>query len=342
MGGTRPAHARVAPVRIESSGRFFYRESEETTLPASTDAKGPQRTRKSRALAWAPVAEPIPRASLVLSFDRRLPSRAYNHRMHLSRSFFYFVLACLPAVAADLAPTGTLRATFLNGNPVQGTVDPKTAAISGPVADLVKELARRAGVPYTITPSNGARDLIERLNNHTFDIGLLAYEAGRARQVDYAGPYLLMGSTYLLPSASPIQTAADADRSGVKIAAVAGNAPTIYLQQHLKNATVIPWKAAPPYEEIIKMFANGSIDAYAGNRTRLTEAAAHYPGLRVAQDNFTVLEQNLVVARGDSAKLKIVDAFLNEARSTTFLKDMLVRAKLVGVEAPPPDYVAHH
>lgn len=261
--------------------------------------------------------------------------------MRLSRNFFYLALACLPALAADLAPTGALRVTFLNGNPVQGTVDPQTGAISGPVADLVKELARRAGVPYTIAPSNGAKDLIEHLNNHTFDIGLLAYEAGRARQVDFSGPYLLMGSSYLVASGSPIQTAADADRAGVKIAAVAGNAPTIYLQQHLKNATVVPWKAAPPYEEIIRMFASGAVDAYAGNRTRLTEAAARYPGLRVTQGNFTVLEQNLVVAKGDSVKLKIVDDFLNEARSTTFLKDMLVRAKLAGVEPPPPDYVRH-
>ncbi len=258
--------------------------------------------------------------------------------MRLSCCLLYIALACLSAVAADLAPTGTLRAAFLNGNPVQGTVDPKTGEISGPVADIVKELARRAGVPYTITPSNGAKDLIERLNNHTFDIGLLAYEAERSRQVDYSGPYLLMGSTYLVSSSSQIKTAADADRPGVKIGAVDGNAPTIYLQQHLKNAKVILWKAAPSYEEMIKMFANGEVDAYAGNRSRLVEAAERYPALRVAQDNFTVLEQNIVVSKGDSVKLKIVNDFLNEARSGTFLKDMLVSAKLAGVEAPKPDY----
>ena len=68
----------------------------------------------------------------------------------------------------------------------------------------------------------------------------------------------------------------------------------------------------------------------------LVEAADTYPGLRVAQDNFTVLEQNLVVAKGDAAKLKIINDFLDEARSSKFLKDMLVRSKLAGVDAPPP------
>ena len=244
-------------------------------------------------------------------------------------------LACLPMTAADLAPTGTLRATFLSGNPVQATIDSKTGAISGPVADIVKELARRAGVPYTITPSNGSKEVIDRLNNQQADIGFLAFEADRAKQVDFSGPYLLMETTYLVPSGSPIRTAADADRAGVKIGAVAGNSPTIYLQQHLKNAQVIAWPAAPPYEEMLKMFAAKQVDAYAGNRARLVEAADRYPGLRVVSDNFTLLEQNIVVRKGDAVKLKIVNDFLNQARASAFLKDSLARAKLAGVQAPP-------
>jgi ABC-type amino acid transport substrate-binding protein len=84
------------------------------------------------------------------------------------------------------------------------------------------------------------------------------------------------------------------------------------------------------------MFASGQVDAYAGNRARLVEAADRYPGLRVAQDNFTMLEQNIVVQKGDAAKLKIVNDFLDEARASTFLKDSFVRANLAGVEAPPP------
>jgi polar amino acid transport system substrate-binding protein len=239
------------------------------------------------------------------------------------------------AIASELAPTGTLRATFLTGNPVQATIDTSSGAISGPAADIVKELARRAGVPYTLTPSNGVKELIERLNAHTADIGFLAWEADRARLVDFSGPYLLMGTTYLLPAASPIRAAADADRPGVKIGAVDGNSPTIYLQQHLKNAKVIVWPAAPPYEEILKMFASGQVDAYAGNRARLVEAAEHYNGLRVAQDNFTMLEQNMVVRKGEAARLRIVNDFLDDARASTFLRDSLIQAKLAGVEAPP-------
>ena len=90
-------------------------------------------------------------------------------------------LACLlltsalaQSPSAILAPTGTLRAAFLGGNPVQGRVDPQTGAASGPVPDLVKELARKLGVPYKIIPAPGAAAVIDAVKSHTADIGFLA------------------------------------------------------------------------------------------------------------------------------------------------------------------------
>jgi hypothetical protein len=48
-----------------------------------------------------------------------------------------------------------------------------------------------------------------------------------------------------------------------------------------------------------------------------------------------MLEQNIVVRKGDAAKLRMVNDFLDEARASAFLRDSLIQAKLVGVEAPP-------
>jgi len=71
----------------------------------------------------------------------------------------------LPSPGTDLARTGTLRATFLATNPVQGRVDPQTGAVTGPAADLVRELARRLGVPFTILPVPDAAAVIDSLKN---------------------------------------------------------------------------------------------------------------------------------------------------------------------------------
>ena len=64
------------------------------------------------------------------------------------------------ARAADLAPTGTLRAAFLGTNPVQARTDPKTGEVTGPIADLVRELARRLNVPFKLIPAPNAQGVI--------------------------------------------------------------------------------------------------------------------------------------------------------------------------------------
>ena len=87
--------------------------------------------------------------------------------------------------ASVLAPTGTLRAVFLGSNPVHGREDPKTAVTTGPVPDLVAELARTLKVTPSILPAPDAAGVIAALKNGTADIGFLAFDETRAREVLY-------------------------------------------------------------------------------------------------------------------------------------------------------------
>src|SRR5258708_36839341 len=135
----------------------------------------------------------------------------------------------LLAAAADLAPTGTLRATFLADNPVQGRVDPKTGAVTGPVADLAQELARRLKVPYKLIPATGADKVIADVNGHDADIGFLAYETARATQVDFSDGYARMYNAFLVRADSPFQDSAAIDRSGGRVGAVKGQSQQVYL-----------------------------------------------------------------------------------------------------------------
>jgi len=137
-----------------------------------------------------------------------------------------FVLASAIAgslMAADLAPTGTLRAAFLRTNPVQGRIDPQTKSVTGPVADLVQELARRLGIPYAIIPAADARAVIDLLNAHDADIGFLAYDAPRAAEVDFSRPYALMQNSYIVRADSPLQRSADVDKAGLRVGAAKGS-----------------------------------------------------------------------------------------------------------------------
>ena len=52
-----------------------------------------------------------------------------------------------PALKAELAPTGTLRAGINYNNPLLARRDPATGELSGIAVDLSRELGRRVGVP---------------------------------------------------------------------------------------------------------------------------------------------------------------------------------------------------
>src|SRR5437899_3073044 len=94
--------------------------------------------------------------------------------------------------ASTLAPTGTLRGVFLGNNPVHGRVNAASGETTGPVPDLVRELARRIGVTPKVIPAPDAAGVIAALNNGSADIGFLAYDETRAREVDFGAPFVVM------------------------------------------------------------------------------------------------------------------------------------------------------
>jgi polar amino acid transport system substrate-binding protein len=252
---------------------------------------------------------------------------------------FVILLAAWPAAAQtpgsarDVAPGGTLRVTFLGGNPTQGKVDPKTGAISGPVRELSDELGRRLGVPVAITPSAGVPAVLESLKTNTADIGFVAVDPTRASEVDFSQPYLLGWSSYLVPVASALHSVKDVDRPGIRVAANAGDSPDLFLARNLKNATLTHLKNM---DEVIAGLSSGDIAAYAANRQRLLQIVAADPRFRVLDDNFFAVEQAIAVPKGNSAALAAVNLFLDDAKASGLVRAAIDRAGLMGAADPAP------
>jgi polar amino acid transport system substrate-binding protein len=234
-----------------------------------------------------------------------------------------------------MVPTGTLRAVFLATNPVQGRVDAKTGVATGVVPDLVKELARKLAVPFTVTPVPDAAAIIAALNNHNADIGFLAYDETRAREVDFGATFLVMFNSYVVRANSPIQKTSEVDRAGVKVAAVRGQTQELFVSRNLKNAKVRVFENMPPQEEVEKLLVSGEVDAFAINRQRALDAeGASHSQLRALADSFLEVDQQFVVAKGDRAKLEWIARFVEGIREDGFLKSSIERAKLQGVGIP--------
>jgi len=238
---------------------------------------------------------------------------------------------------AALAPTGTLRAAFLATNPMQGRVDPDTGEITGIAADLAEEIGRRLGVAVAITPIPGVPGVIEAVASRAVDIGFLAYDATRADRVDFAQVYVLGHNSYIVRAESPIATLADADRAGTRVGSRDGVSVDLYLARTLKNAELIHLPRSTSEEEAAGLLLTNEIDAYAANTERLAVIAASDPRLRVVDGSLMAALQSIVVVKGNSAGLAYLNAFLDDARESGLLQQIVGRYGLAGVEVAPPE-----
>jgi ABC-type amino acid transport substrate-binding protein len=245
---------------------------------------------------------------------------------------------CAAALAAAaqppaqvLAPTGTLRVVFLGMNPVQGRMDPAGKA-TGPVPDVVEALAKRLHVPFKLISSPNAAGIASALDKRDADIGVLAYDVERTKDVDYGAPLLVMFNSYLVKRDSPIRKSSDVDRAGVTVAAVRGQTQELFVSSHLKNAKVRVFETMPPQKDVEALLMKRDVDVFAINRQRSLDAEAASNGaLRALADSFLEVDQSFVVRKGDRAKLPILEQFAKGFRSSGLIKSSIERAKLVGV-----------
>lgn len=265
---------------------------------------------------------------------RRLTVDARTRRL-LFAAALIAGLASVHARAQRLPLTGTLRASFLATNPVHARVDAVTGAISGPVADLTAELARRSGLEFRLLPEPDAAAIIASLERGDSDIGFLAYEAARATRVDFSEPFALMGNAYLVRADAPFRRSADLDATGVLVAAAKGQSPQVWVSEHLRTAQVAVRGTMPPNAVIVSELVGGEITAFAASRQRMEDVAAGDTRVRVVQDNFSVVPQALVVRKGEAALLAAMNQFVADVVASGFVQASLQRAKLSGVEVPP-------
>jgi polar amino acid transport system substrate-binding protein len=244
-------------------------------------------------------------------------------------------VASVESARAALASTGPMRVVFLATNPMQGQVDPDTGEVTGIAADLAHEIGRRLDLRVEITPTPGVPAVMDAVASGAADIGFLAYAAPRAERVDFAQVYVLGHNSYIVRTDSPIRTLADADRGGVRVGSREGVSVDLYLSRTLDHATLIHLPRSTTEEEAAGLLLADEIDAYAANTERLAVVAASDPRLRVVDGSLMSAQQSIVVARGNSAGLAYLNAFLDEARESGLLQEIVDRYGLAGVEVAP-------
>src|SRR3954447_20343366 len=187
------------------------------------------------------------------------------------RALLLFVLILAgPARAADpvLAPTGTLRAAYIVTNLAQARLDPGTGAITGVVADIARELGRRAGIAVTIAPLPTAAAVLGAVQSGAADIGFVAPNPERTGVVLYSQTYMLVQQSALVRADSPLRSVNELDRPGQVIGVNTDDSVGVWLKQRLTAAQL---HTTPDYtlRDAVEWLQNRDVVAFAGGRQRL-------------------------------------------------------------------------
>src|SRR5262249_22385510 len=240
--------------------------------------------------------------------------------------------------AADpvLAPSGTLRAAYIVTNVAQARVDPATGTVSGVIADVARDLARRADVLVMIMPLPTAAAVIAAVRSGGARSVVVAPNSQRTGLVLYSQTYMLVQQSALVRADSPLHSVNELDRPGQVIGINTDDSVGVWLQQHLTAARV---RATPDYtlRDGVEWLKNGEVIAFAGGRERLASATRDVSGLRMLDDNFYGVPQAVAVPLDRPDRLRLIDASLAEMRSNGFLADSVARSGIEGLSVAPAD-----
>jgi polar amino acid transport system substrate-binding protein len=275
--------------------------------------------------------------------QRKIPSGEGISMIHIVLAAALLVLAQAPALAQgappeavkELAPTGKLRAAINYGNQVLAQKGPDGPR--GVSADLARELARRLAVPLEFVTFEAAGKAFEAAQQNAVDILFIAIDPARA-EVEFTPPYVLVEGTYMVREDSPLKTAAEVDRPGVRVAVGLASAYDHYLARTLKNAALVRASKGGCCE-MIELFLAEKLEAVAGVRQQLEGFARTHattrPGLRILEGRFQLIRQAIGTPKGRPATSAYLHAFIEEMKASGFVADSLKRSNQPDAQVAP-------
>jgi polar amino acid transport system substrate-binding protein len=224
-----------------------------------------------------------------------------------------------PDVVKDLAPTGKLRAAINLGNPVLAQKGPGGEP-RGVTVDLANELARRAGLALELVPFDAAGKVFEALKAGAWDIAFLAIEPVRAAEIAFTEPYVIIEGVYMVPKESALQTVAEVDRAGTRIAVNKGSAYDLFLTRTIKNATIVRGESG------VDLFVKDKLEVAAGVKQPLVAYAKTNPNVRIMDGRFMEIRQAMGTPQGRNAAAGYLRSFVEEMKASGFVADALKRS----------------
>ncbi len=233
---------------------------------------------------------------------------------------------------AELAPTGVLRAGINLSNFLLVTGRSANGEPVGVAPDMAREIAASLGVPVTYVPFKTPGELADQAGKNVWDIGLIGAEPQRAATIAFSAAYVEIEATYMVPPGSPITSVAEVDKKGVRVAVSARSAYGLWLENNLKNATLVQVSGL---DAAFAKFMDDKLDVLAGLRPGLLKDVEKSPGLKILDGKFTAVQQAVGTAKPNVDGAAYLAAFVEQAKKSGLVASLIERHKVKGLSVAP-------
>lgn len=239
----------------------------------------------------------------------------------------------LENVAAELAPTGVLRAGINMSNFLLVSGTSPSGDPQGVAPDMARAIADRLGVPVAYVKFPRPGELADAAEDDLWDVGLIGDEPARAQKIAFSPAYVEIASTYLVPAGSPLKTIDEVDRPGIRIAVTDRTAYELWLSRHIKQAQLVKSQSL---DAALEQFTAEKLDALAGLRPRLLKDVEKLPGARILDGQFSAVQQAVGALRTREASAVFLRGFVEEAKASGLVASLIERHKIQGLSVAPP------
>jgi polar amino acid transport system substrate-binding protein len=236
---------------------------------------------------------------------------------------------------AELAPTATLRVALQPTDPFLASREGQGGGYVGLAPDLANLLAAKLGKPVQTVHYANAAALTASIGTGEWDIAFLALDPALRGRAAVSRPYLEVDYGYLVAAGNgKLRSAADVDRSGVRIAVPQPGQARRLLAGAVRQAEVVPVRGGKI--ALAEVFSTEGADTYAESLQMLSGIASQARQYRMLEGRFAVAQYVILVPQGHAEALRYIDAFLDAAAASGEIDAAIGRAGLQFVRVPAP------
>ena len=235
----------------------------------------------------------------------------------------------------QLAPTGKLRGGVVVSPAASAffAIKDGKGEVKGVTVDLVRAFAATLKLPLELQVYENSGQVTDAVASGACDLAFMPRDATREGKVDFGPAYYIIGSTYLVPAGSKIQSIDEVNRPGVRIVAISNTTTARSARRTAPNASV---EEVPSVDLMTEMAAKGQGDAFALSHDSFAGLLPKLPGARVLAGNFQQTGIAVAVPKGRAAALKLATGLIEDAKKSGLVRRALDAAGFKDAEVAPP------